>query len=295
MNVDMLTAAGLGAVYVSRPTGVAHVYVGPLTPGGHVPRARRAYCRAHTRRLTVIQTGRLASTGPVSGHRVCARCVTCLSKGARQSTPTGPGPVASPDQARATTPVPATPASTSTSASAAEPFRPTRDQYAARYADLTYLDAWAQVIAAETLAELEHIAHVSLLVLGHRASEQRMAAALASARPGRPVRHEETRVAATLTELISMRRERFAGQPHAALWADLDAASLAATENRKAAAREIRKDKARREHDLGINRARTHTPLPPQTPDQGPRPGRRKTSTKTSTRTRNTSTRRSNP
>lgn len=79
-----LRLAGPGAVLASRPTGVPHVYVGPLTRSGRsLPRASRPVCRARTRRLTV-----LVLDGVATG-RVCARCAVCLlSRGGRQTAPT---------------------------------------------------------------------------------------------------------------------------------------------------------------------------------------------------------------
>lgn len=64
---------------VSRPHGVTHAYVGPLTPSGRrVPRSGRTVCRAHTRSLYVLpELPSQGSVTTVSGGprgRVCARC-----------------------------------------------------------------------------------------------------------------------------------------------------------------------------------------------------------------------------
>lgn len=78
-----LATAGPTAVLVTRPAGVPHVYVGPLTPSGRsAPRGRRTVCRAHiTGRLSVVP--RDAQPGSV-----CRRCSACLCLPRRQAEPT---------------------------------------------------------------------------------------------------------------------------------------------------------------------------------------------------------------
>lgn len=66
-----------GACLVARPTGVLHLYRGPLTPTGCVPKRNRSLCRARTGRLHVqVIDG--------AGKRMCTRCTARL---APQSTP----------------------------------------------------------------------------------------------------------------------------------------------------------------------------------------------------------------
>lgn len=78
----LVAAIRAGAVLAHRPTSnVMHLYMGPLTPSGRwVPRAGRTACKAHTRRLVIVQ--QLLEPGPssglddvlVGGRRVCRRC-----------------------------------------------------------------------------------------------------------------------------------------------------------------------------------------------------------------------------
>lgn len=120
---------------VARPAGVVHAYVGPLTPSGrHVPRAGRTVCRAHTRRLhvlerTTVTLGRRESSGP----QVCARC------SARLTLPRvtgGPSTI------------------------------PTRDDALRTYADTTAFDLAVQAWMAETPEDLERVEWLALLVVG---------------------------------------------------------------------------------------------------------------------------------
>lgn len=72
--LGLRAAAGVGAHMVSRPRGVLHAYVGPLTPSGRrVPRAGRAVCKSRTRTLTVVP---LATVG---ARPVCGACVVRLA------------------------------------------------------------------------------------------------------------------------------------------------------------------------------------------------------------------------
>lgn len=69
---------------VSRPHGVTHAYVGPLTLSGRgVPRSGRTVCRAHTRSLYVLPEPSLPGARSARGARgrVCARCSTRLLRG----------------------------------------------------------------------------------------------------------------------------------------------------------------------------------------------------------------------
>lgn len=77
-----LVTAGRGAVLVHRPTGVLHVYTGPLTrTGAAVPRRHRAVCRTRTRRLTVAP---IPSDGRHQVRaRLCAHCSARLHQGGR--------------------------------------------------------------------------------------------------------------------------------------------------------------------------------------------------------------------
>lgn len=129
-----LRLAGPTARLVARPTGVAHVYTGPLTPSGCcVPRSRRTVCRAHTRRLYVVPP---ASDDPGTGRGICARCSACL-------------------------------AATPRAVRQAEP--QTREEYAAAYAAVTLDDLERDAAAAGTPADIDHVAHLSLLLFGHHA------------------------------------------------------------------------------------------------------------------------------
>lgn len=204
-----LAAAGTDSLLVARPRGVAHVYVGPLTPAGYVPRTRRTVCRAHTRRLAPIPLERCSSLDPASSeHRLCARCSARLAtQRARRAEPT---PV-------------------------------TRDQYRARYAGLTRRDLWAQTLMAESLEEINAVAHASLLVLGHPACEQRL-----------PVVHAETRGDLTLTRLIGRTRERLADYPNRARGEALKALIESGYAQDKAERIAIHKDREERIARLGF-------------------------------------------
>lgn len=129
-----LRLAGDGAVLASRPRGVMHVYTGPLTPSGrYVPRGGRTACRAHTRRLHVIAapTSPVAMTVPGDEpNRVCAHCSARLL--------------------------------TAHSGRVEHPIH--RDQWRALYADTSKADLAFALAAAETPAEVDAVAHLSLLL-----------------------------------------------------------------------------------------------------------------------------------
>lgn len=126
-----LTLAGPDAVLVSRPRGVPHVYVGPLTPSGRlVPRAGRAVCRARTRRLTVLPSERRSSLDPCGPSRVCARCSACLSRDGQ-----------------------------------AEPLT-SRAAYLEEHSGATKADVAFALELATTVAEVDAAAHLSLVLFG---------------------------------------------------------------------------------------------------------------------------------
>lgn len=90
-----LALAGPSARLVARPTGVAHVYTGPLTPSGRfVPRRSRTVCRTRTAQLhTLPQPERWSSLTceAAAFPRLCARCTACLDRvraRSRQATTT---------------------------------------------------------------------------------------------------------------------------------------------------------------------------------------------------------------
>lgn len=141
-----LDIAGQDSHLAARPAGVTHVYVGPLTPSGRfTPRNRRPVCGARTRRLTVTPPPRpsLDPSGP-GVPRLCARCSTRLA--ARRHLPPGDA------------------------AGRVEPH--TRDAYRLRYGHLTELDLYCAARTAETAEELDVVAHLSLLLFGHRACDR---------------------------------------------------------------------------------------------------------------------------
>lgn len=208
-----LATAGPDSCLVGRPTtDVAHVYVGPLTPSGFVPRRSRPVCRARTRRLAVLPERQTSLVCDASTRRVCARCSACLAR---------------------------------RRAGQAEPPCTTRAEFSLRYAGLTRRDLWAQAVMAETLEEINAVAHLSLVVLGHHACQQPL-----------PVSHEEHH-AGSLTELIGRRREHLAGFPNRhrsdALQALIETGYAQAKAERKAAWQD-REDRIRR---LGFINATT--------------------------------------
>lgn len=130
-----LRLAGDAAHMVARPGGRAHVYTGPLTRSGrYVPRSARALCRAHTRRLEVLdgQPQMSSTLDPREpSPRVCARCSARLalrSRGRAEQQPT------------------------------------TRSGFLGRYADLTKADVAFALELARTPAEVDAAAHLSLVL-----------------------------------------------------------------------------------------------------------------------------------
>jgi hypothetical protein len=132
----------------------------------------------------------------------------------------------------------------------AEPQQPCthRTDYAYRYAGLTRRDVWAQVVMAETLAELEHIAHVSLVVLGHQVCQAPL-----------PVSHEGLH-AASLTELIGRRREALAGYPNRGRSEALNALIASGYAQAKAERAALHKEREDRIRRLGFTNAANRTP-----------------------------------
>lgn len=141
-----LALAGPGSVLASRPRGVVHVVTaGPLTPAGAIPRARRPVCRTRTRQLrrVAIPTG-WSSLHPESRlPRLCARCSACLVRRQDSQTPRVVSPAGQAEQLP-------------------------RDHYRRLYADLTAADLVVAAHCAVTPDEVDQVAHLSLLVLGHR-------------------------------------------------------------------------------------------------------------------------------
>lgn len=79
-----LAIAGDHAHLVARPSGVTHVYAGPLTPSGRfAPRAARPVCRTHTRQLHVLPSLERRSSldaRAANRHRLCVRCTARLDR-----------------------------------------------------------------------------------------------------------------------------------------------------------------------------------------------------------------------
>lgn len=153
-----LRLAGPGVVLVSRPSGVAHAYIGPLTPSGRfVPRSARTVCRTRTRRLQVTTC---------STRRLCARCSVCLSEG-EAGKQTG---------------------------------LCTRDQYRRRFAHVTPWDLVREVRTVTAPAELDDVAHLTLVLFGVTGCQQ-------------PVPMPDGRQSAPLNKHIGWHRQRVLGFP----------------------------------------------------------------------------------
>jgi hypothetical protein len=129
-----LALAGANAHLVARPRGVLHVYTGRLTPKAHVPRAARPMCRVQTRQLTVVQVPSSLTTGcdGSTPRRLCARCTACLTRDSRQAV-----------------------------------HHPrTRRDYRAVHAATTAHDLVFALRTAETPAEVDAAAHLTLVLFG---------------------------------------------------------------------------------------------------------------------------------
>ena len=188
-----LAAAGPAGNLVRRPTGVVHIYTGPFTPFGRVPRAYRTVCRARTRALTACPQ--------VRGVRMCARCSARLIPQRRAE-------------------------------------QPTRIMIATRYRNITAGDVVDAAAEAATTAELEHLAHVALVVLGvPTCVNTRVTPLHAGDRPR------------TIAEHIGHHRWRTAGYPESR--ADIRAAELAAG---AAAIRAARRKEAHEHNEERIRR-----------------------------------------
>lgn len=124
-----LRLAGPDAHLVARPRGVLHVYTGPLTACAHVPRARRPLCRARTRQLSVVQVHSSLAMVSNSCRRMCVRCTARLTR----------------DSGRAVH----------------QPLRTRRD-YLQAHAHTTAHDLVFALKVAETPAEVDAAAHLTL-------------------------------------------------------------------------------------------------------------------------------------
>lgn len=125
-----IAALRAGGHLVGRPSGVAHIYSGPLTPSGRfVPSKAATVCRAATRRLTVLEGA--AALGP--GRRVCRRCQVLLP--------------------------PALGVETGKQLA-------TRDEWAAAYAHLTISDLVLAAAWCRTVEETHQVGYVTTLVHG---------------------------------------------------------------------------------------------------------------------------------
>lgn len=117
-------------VLAARPAGVLHAYTGPLTPSGRwIPRAGRTACRVHTRTLGVV------TLSMVGRRRVCGRCTARL---AHSPVVDGAG-------------------------------HPTRAQLAAAYDGVTAFDLALDAWRAETVADVERVEWLVLLLVGYPA------------------------------------------------------------------------------------------------------------------------------
>lgn len=96
--LDAIIAAGRPVALVGRPGGVTHLYGGPLTRTGMVPRDHRPVCNAYTRRLY-----NRASFLVRGDLRVCVRCSARMSTAPAvraERRPSPPGLSMADDRAR---------------------------------------------------------------------------------------------------------------------------------------------------------------------------------------------------
>lgn len=120
-------------VLATRPGGVLHAYVGPLTPTGRSPRGGRPVCGTRTRTLRAIPHSE------VRRLRVCERCRAHLDRlGKAGGVGTQP---------------------------------PSRGQLLAAYDGVTAFDLALDAWRAETAEDLERVEHLALLIVGIRASK----------------------------------------------------------------------------------------------------------------------------
>lgn len=204
-----LRIAGPGSRLVARPAGVAHVYTGPLTPSGrYVPRAGRTVCRAHTRRLAVIASLQMSTLAAAAQtQRLCARCSARL-----ESAEISPNRRA--EQPR------------------------TRLQYKAAYGNLTPTDLALAAEFAETLDELAHVGHLSLVLFDHAGCHT-------------PITRPDGRPVGTLHQLIAGHRARLNPSTHDVITERL----LTSVERRKAERNRAWQEREERIARIGFNNA----------------------------------------
>jgi hypothetical protein len=195
-----LAIAGPDAHLVARPAGVLHVYNGPLTRCAHVPRAARPLCRARTRQLTADRdlspsiTPLTATPASCRTRRLCARCTARLTRDGGRAVPT---------------------------------LRSRRD-YLAAHSRTTAHDLVFALKAAETPAEVDAVAHLTLALFDV---------------PKAGIPHPTT--GRSLTDEVIAARTRVHGWPESVYAAvqRFDDLSMAASEARKARGKEIREER----------------------------------------------------
>lgn len=124
--LGLRTAAGAGAHLVARPSGVLHAYRGPLTPSGR--RVPRAGRAVCNVRARTLTA---VSLPAVESRRVCGRCAARLT-----STPT------------------------------CEPGSLPRSEAWALFADVTPFDLAVDAWRCRTVADIDRLEWVALLVVG---------------------------------------------------------------------------------------------------------------------------------
>lgn len=124
--LGLRAAAGVGTHLVARPNGVLHAYSGPLTPSGR--RVPRSGRAACNVRARTLSA---VSLPAVQSRRVCGRCAARFT-----ASPT------------------------------CEPGSLPRSEARALYADVTPFDLAVDAWRAETVADVERLEWVALLVVG---------------------------------------------------------------------------------------------------------------------------------
>lgn len=207
-----LKLAGPGAHLVARPRGRVHVYTGSLTRSGRsVPGTARALCRTRTRRLEVVASLRPSSLdldAPTWGV-LCGRCSARLA----------------PLQSRAEQPT-------------------TRAGFLATYADTTATDLAIALQLAQTPAEVDAAAHLSLVLFDVAGTLQ-------------PVT-DRGRAWPALHHLVHDARTRVHGFPES-LYRDRERDAVVSAAAREAGA--ARRKEARADREARVNRlgfAHTH-------------------------------------
>lgn len=192
--IHALRLAGPGSTLVARPAGVAHIYTGPLTRSGRsVPRDHRTVCRVHSRRLSVLP---VSEDGVGLGKRLCARCSGCLTR-------------------------------------VGHPEPTTRDGYRTRYAHLTPWDLVVEARAATNEAELDEVAHLSLVLFGHPGCTQ-------------PITRPDGAESNPLHVHVAWHRQRVRGFPRRELEQQRAAASYEITRQRRREQRQAREERIAR-------------------------------------------------